>query len=62
MNPLKALCQETGTAPKDWEELDGPESGCGVDFWFRHKKTGVEAYVNDDQGYITIRIGEDDDC
>lgn len=59
LTPIKVLCNETGTKPSDWEEMEGPESGCGVDYWFVNKKTGEEAYVNDDQGHITVNLGED---
>ena len=53
---IKALCEETGTSRRDWEEIYGPETGVGVERWFRNKRTGVEAYVCDDQGCITVEI------
>jgi len=28
--------------------------GCGLDYWLRHKPTGKEAYVNDDQGHVKV--------
>lgn len=49
---LKFLCQETDTKPNQWEELDGPESGVGVEYWYRHKKSGQEAYLCIDQGEV----------
>ena len=61
MSILRELCKQTGTKSKDWEELDGPETGVGVERWFRNKKTGEEAYCCDDQGDITISISSDDD-
>lgn len=57
MSALKELCKVTETKQSDWESIDGPESGCGIDYWFRNKKTGREAYVNEDQGDFTIDAG-----
>ena len=54
MKALDALCKATGTRPEEWEFLDGPDSRCGVDYWLKHKPTGKEAYVNDDQGHVTV--------
>lgn len=59
-SPLRTLCDATATGPDDWIAIDGPESGVGVDYWYRNKSTGAEAYVNDDQGHITIGCGSDD--
>lgn len=53
---LKAVASATGTKQKDWELINGPESGCGVDYWLRHKKTGQQAYANDDQGYVSVEV------
>lgn len=36
-----------------WEEIDGPESGVGIDHWFQNE-AGEEVYANDDQGFLTI--------
>ena len=47
---MKALCAATGTRPREWREIDGPQSRHGIDRWFRHKRTGDEAYTNNDQG------------
>ncbi len=54
MKALDELCKATDTRPDDWEFIDGPESGCGVDYWLKHKPTGKEAYVNDDQGHVKV--------
>jgi hypothetical protein len=54
MKALDELCRLTSTRPDEWEFLDGPDSRCGVDYWLRHKPTGKEAYVNDDQGHVTV--------
>lgn len=37
-----------------WEEIDGPDSGVGIDHWFRNEQ-GEEAYINDDQSFLTIQ-------
>ena len=54
MKALDELCKATGTRADEWEFLDGPDSGCGVDYWLKHKPTGKEAYVNDDQGHVKV--------
>lgn len=43
------------TGDTSWEYADGPESGCGIDYWFVNSK-GHEAYANNDNDYITISI------
>jgi hypothetical protein len=58
---INTLCEGTGTEPSDWEEQDGPESRCGLDYWFVNKHTGQTAYVNDDQGHITWEVSDPDD-
>ena len=59
---IEALSRETDTPIKDWEEIDGPDSGVGVDHWFRNKETGREAYVNEDQGEFTVSAPANDGC
>ena len=56
---VKILAQVTGTAEDDWEYLDGPESGVGVDYWLRDRRSGAEAYANLDQDHLTISIGSE---
>lgn len=56
---IQQVCDETDTKPADWNEMDGPDSGVGVDYWFVNKHTGQEVYVNDDQGHVTINVGGD---
>jgi hypothetical protein len=53
MKALDELCKATGTRPDEREFLDGPDSRC-VDYWLKHKPSGKEAYVNDDQGSVTV--------
>lgn len=52
----KALANYTKTAEADWESTEGPDSRCGQDYYYKNTKTGQEAYVNIDQGHITIAI------
>jgi hypothetical protein len=49
MNAPDYLYQETGTAPREWEETKGPDSSVGVDCYIRHPALGMW-YVSDDQG------------
>jgi hypothetical protein len=30
----------------------------GVDYWYRHRDTGKEAYLNRDQDHLTISVGD----
>lgn len=52
------LANVTATSPNDWEDLDGPDSGVGVDYWYRNIRTGVEAYVNLDQDHLMISVND----
>jgi len=51
----KMLSRLTDTAAKSWKETNGPESRCGLDYYFRHS-AGREAYINVDQEIVTINI------
>ena len=53
MTLLDHLCFETNTSQKDWEELDHPSSGIGIERWFKNKHTSEEYYLIDDQGFIS---------
>ena len=57
-SPLEVLTSVTHTSADDWESLDGPDSGVGVDYWYRHHGTGEEAYLNLDQDHLTISVGD----
>ena len=46
----------TGTRAREWKLRDGPDSGCGVDYYYGHRQ-GNEAYINIDQGHFTISVG-----
>ncbi len=45
----------TGTRARDWKLQDGPDSGCGTDYFYAHC-CGKEAYINVDQRHITISV------
>src|SRR6516164_8070230 len=39
-----------------WEEVNGPDSRCGLDYWYRAGDS--EAWANIDQTWITVWIDE----
>lgn len=47
------LAALTDTRAKAWHEEDGPDSGCGLDYWYRHWSYGL-VYINVDQGQVKI--------
>ena len=55
-SPLEVLASVTHTSSEDWESLDGPDSGVGVDYWYRNRGTGAEAYLNRDQDHLNISV------
>lgn len=52
----KAIAEQTDTVYYDWDYIDGPETGVGIEQWFRNKHTGQEAYVCEDQGVLTVSL------
>jgi hypothetical protein len=52
--PLEVLASVTGSGEIGWEGLDGSDGGVGVDFWYRHRGSGSEAYLNLDRVRPTI--------
>jgi len=40
----------TKTSAGDWEDMAGPDSGAGLDFWYRHRGSGAEACLDLDLG------------
>jgi len=52
MDYAKKLQQLTGI--KNWVIIDGPDTQCGVDYYFKSGKH--EAYINNDQGSINISV------
>lgn len=55
--PLEILASVTDTVESEWEALAGPDSGVGVDFWYRHAPSGKKAYLNLDQDHLTVSVG-----
>ena len=58
-SPLEVLTSLTQTSADDWQSLDGPDSGVGVDYWYRHRGSGKEAYLNLDQDHLAISVDEE---
>lgn len=61
LNALEYLCRITGTEPADWEEMVGPDSGVGLDFWFINTTNEEQWYVNVDQGEYTATRSQIED-
>lgn len=51
----KMLAHLTGTRAKSWREAHGPETGCGMDYYYDGPQ-GREAYINVDQENATISV------
>lgn len=49
------LAALTGTHAKAWKSQGGPDTRCGVDYYYAHS-SGKEAYINVDQGYFTVSV------
>lgn len=56
MTIVEQVARKSGTFAKDWVLIDGPDSGTGVDYWLENRRTNLQAYVNDDQGFVSIEI------
>ena len=56
INYQKALARLTGTRAACWKPANGPETRCGVDYYFEHRSRKSEAYINWDQGHVTISV------
>ena len=54
---MEMLASITDSTLEDWQDLDGPRSRVGVDYWYRRRTTGAEAYANLDQDHLTISVG-----
>jgi hypothetical protein len=60
--PLEVPASVTGSREIDWDVLDGPDSGVGVGCWYRHRGSGLEAYLNLDQDHPTISVDDKKVC
>ena len=49
------LATLTGTRAKAWTPQTGPDTRCGVDYYYAHR-SGKEAYINVDQGHFTVSV------
>jgi hypothetical protein len=45
----------TGTRAKAWKSQNGPDTRCGIDYYYAHS-SGKGAYINIDQGYFTVSV------
>ena len=54
------LADMTGTGADEWSEGDGPDTRCGVDYYYHHEVLGMDARINDDQGMLEIMILDED--
>lgn len=52
MDVLKLLEERTETPAAQWESIDGPETGTGVEYWYRNETAGLTAYICIDQGEL----------
>lgn len=55
---LAAVTQDTQA--RAWHEADGPDSGCGLDYWYEHWRYGL-VYINVDQGNVKISVCDTDE-
>ena len=51
----KVLAHLTQTRAKSWVEASGPDTGCGLDYYYAYGD-GREAYINVDQEFVTICV------
>jgi hypothetical protein len=52
------------TGYKGWKETDGPDSHCGIDYWYKTTDEDGDrhnVYINIDQGEMTVSTLEDDE-
>lgn len=52
MDIQRIVGANSNTNAADWEFIDGPASGVGVDYWLMNGKQSLEAYVCVDQGEV----------
>ena len=54
------LADMTGTRNNEWEEAEGPDSGCGISYYYQHDVLGLDARINNDQGMIQIVVTDEE--
>ncbi len=42
-----------------WVEADGPDSGCGVDYFYQTRNGDTSAYINVDQEHISVSVDDE---
>jgi hypothetical protein len=57
---IKLICEESNTKPSDWVEVEGPETGVGIEQWYFNEAENLTAYCVNDQGHITCEIVEEE--
>jgi hypothetical protein len=55
------LADITGTRAEEWSDSEGPDSRCGVDYYYYHGVLGLDARINDDQGLLSITVLDEDE-
>lgn len=55
------LADLTGTEAEGWESAEGPDSGCGESYYYRHDRNALWGRINDDQGSLSITVTDDDE-
>ena len=43
---------------KGWRETAGPDSGCGLDYWYEAGENAM-AYINVDQDVATVTVNDE---
>jgi hypothetical protein len=54
----KILARLTDTKSTDWKEVGGPETRCGLDYYYRDSRD-CDAYINVDQSCVTICVNDE---
>lgn len=57
----RMIADLTGTDASEWNDSEGPESGCGEDMYWQHDDGLRNARVNVDQGAVSITVTDEDD-
>jgi hypothetical protein len=53
---IHTVANRTYTKAADWDYIDGPYTGVGIEYWLRNNKTGEEVYYCDDNGYVIVEV------
>lgn len=47
-NFRRIAADHTDTSLRSWEDVEGPDSGCGLDYWLINKEEGLRVNLNID--------------